>query len=131
MVVSVTRPSVEILRPIGGAKISGKVDVSGLVVKGTRDVVGVQAKVDGGNWEGASGNSTWIFRLDTMKLKNGAHVVQARAFDGTDYSDVVNRTFSVDNQKAPGKGFIPGFGGPVTVLALVLILGWRHRKKNG
>jgi hypothetical protein len=129
-VVSVTRPSVEILRPIEGAKISGKVDVSGLVVKGTRDVVKVQVSVDGGEWLDASGNASWTFKWDTTKLKNGAHVLSARAFDGTDYSDLVNRTVTVDNQKAAGKGFIPGFDGMIGALAAVATMVWIVRKKR-
>jgi hypothetical protein len=132
-VVSVTRPSVEILRPIEGAKASGKVDVSGLVVKGTRDVVKVQLSVDGGEWVDAYGNASWTFKWDTTKLKNGAHVLSARAFDGTDYSDPVNRTFSVDN-KAPGttKGFIPGLEGLMVAAVIGLILVTiQFRRKEG
>ena len=123
MVVSVTRPSVEILRPIEGAKVSGKVDVAGLVVKGTRDVVKVQTSVDGGEWTDATGNASWTFKWDTTKLKNGAHVLSARAFDGTEYSDPVNRTFSVDNKpQTSSKGFIPGLEGLMVVAVMALIL---------
>jgi len=132
LVVSVTRPSVEILRPIEGAKVSGKVDVSGLVVKGTRDVVKVQVSLDGGEWTDASGNASWTFKWDTTKVKNGPHILSARAFDGTDYSDPASRTFSVDNKaQTSSKGFIPGLEGlmVVAVMALILATSQFRRKK--
>jgi hypothetical protein len=123
-VVPVTRPTMEILRPIEGAKISGKLDVSGLVVKGTGDVVKVQVSLDGGEWTDATGNASWTFRWDTTKLKNGPHVIQARAFDEVEYSFVVNRTLIIDNQKASGKGFIPGFEGIGLAIVVVIAVGW-------
>jgi hypothetical protein len=87
-------------------------------------------QLDDEAWMNATGTSSWEFSLDTSKMRNGAHSLAARAFDGTDYSDPVARTFSVENQKAAGKGFIPGFGGLGTTLAAVLILGWIVRKKR-
>jgi hypothetical protein len=68
--------------------------------------------------------------LETGKMINGPHTLQARAFDGTGYSDPVNRTFSVDNQKAAGKGFIPGFEGMMMALAAVAASGMILRKKR-
>jgi hypothetical protein len=133
LVVSVTRPSVEILRPIEVAKVSGKVDVSGLVVKGTRDVVKVQVSVDGGEWTDATGNASWTFKWDTTKVKNGPHILSARAFDGTDHSDPASRTFSVDNKaQNTSKGFIPGLEGllVVAVMGLVCAVGHVRRRRE-
>jgi hypothetical protein len=81
----------------------------------------------------ATGTSSWEFSLDTSKMKNGAHSLQARAFDGTDYSDIATRTFSVDNKnQGTAKGFIPGFEElmVVAVIGLVCAIGHVRRERN-
>jgi len=108
------------LRPSESEKVKGKTTLSGTAIKGTLEVVSVQVRVDGGDWTDANGNYSWQFVLDTTKLKNGKHQIEARAFDGTGYSDIVTRQFTVDNQKAQAKGFIPGFEMEILLLALVL-----------
>jgi hypothetical protein len=123
---------VEITRPSENGKVKGKIMMAGTAIKGTLEVVSVQVKVDDGPWTNATGTDSWQFSLDTSKLNNGAHSLAARAFDGTDYSDPVTRTFSVDN-KNPNttKGFIPGFEGlvVVAVIGLALVMGQCRRKK--
>jgi len=126
------KASVQFTTPSEGQKVKGKLAVTGSAVKGTLDIVKVQIRIDSSDWTDAIGNETWSYTLDTTKLKNGKHTLQARAFDGMDYSDIANRTITVDNQKAAGKGFIPGFAGiivPVVVAAACVLLGWR-RKAN-
>jgi len=75
------------------------------------NITKVQLRADNGDWMDANGNTGWTFVLDTSKLKNGKHTLQARAFDGTDYSDLANRTIKVDNPKQAQKGFIPMMDG--------------------
>jgi len=118
--------------PAEAQKVKGRLAVAGKVTKGTLEVVCVQLRVDSGEWINVTGNPTWTYTLDTTKLKNGKHTLQARACEGTDYSDTVNRTVTVDNQKEAGKGFIPGFGGMMVLMAvasLFVLLGW-SRKVN-
>jgi len=112
------RPSVLITRPAENEKMKGKTSFTGTTVKGTLEVANVQVRLDNGDWANATGIYTWQYDLDTTKLKNGKHKLEARAFDGKDYSDIVGRQFTVDNQKAAAKGFIPGF----TVIGVVLAL---------
>jgi hypothetical protein len=45
-----------------------------------------------------------------------------------DYSDIVNRSINVDN--AAGKGFIPGFGALLTVLAAASLILWQRKWKG-
>jgi len=125
------RPKVEFSAPSEGQKLSGKFVVSGKSFNGTQDIEKVQCRVDSGDWEDATGNTTWTYNLDTTKLKNGKHTLQARAYDGTDYSDIVNRTISVDNQKVAGKGFIPGFGAALASLAVLPVAFMIRRRKVG
>ena len=112
-------PRVIFLTPLESKKVKGTFTVSGRAYNGTLGVVNVQVRVDDGAWGEANGTSIWLFPLDSSRLKNGEHRLQARAFDGIDYSDPVNRTFAVDNTKAPGgKGMVPGFGSSILVFAV-------------
>ncbi|MBM4249710.1 MAG: hypothetical protein FJ149_09835 [Euryarchaeota archaeon] len=110
------KPAVLILRPSANEKVKGRFTVSGTAVRGTLEVVSVKVGIDGGEWADATGNYTWQYSLDTAKLKKGKHTLEARAFDGKDYSEIAKVDFSVDNQKAQGKGFIPGFSGMAAIL---------------
>jgi len=124
------KAKVEFTVPAGGQKVKGKLAVAGKAMKGTLEVIGIQLRIDTGEWMNASGNSIWSYTLDTTRLKNGRHTLQARAFDGLDYSDTVNRTITVDNQKAASKGFIPGFAGivvPIAAAAAFILLGRRRK----
>jgi hypothetical protein len=129
------KAKVAIDRPSENEKVKGKVSVSGTAVKGTLDVMSVQIRIDSGEWTNVTGNYTWEFGIDTAKLKNGKHTIEGRAFDGKDFSDVAAVNFTVYNQKAAGKGFIPGFTGIMVVLALVAwsfaFLRKRNSKKDG
>ena len=126
------KPKVLILQPSLNQKVKGKFTVSGTAVKGTLEVASVQVRIDGGDWTDAAGDYTWQYSLETTKLKNGKHSLEARAFDGKDYSDVATTGFSVDNLKAQGKGFIPGFEVGILMLAILSItsLGVGRRRSN-
>jgi hypothetical protein len=125
------KAKVAIDKPAENGKVKGKTTFSGTTIKGTLEVLSVQVRIDGGDWADASGNYTWQYVLDTAKLKNGKHTLGARAFDGKDYSDIVERQFAVDNQKAQGKGFIPMVDG-LMLLAVIgtagMVLSIKRRK---
>ncbi|MDI6916392.1 MAG: CARDB domain-containing protein [Thermoplasmatales archaeon] len=57
----------------------------------------VEVKIDDGEWQLASGTTSWSFDWDTTTMDNGWHTIYARAFDGIDYSDVVSVSVYVDN----------------------------------
>jgi hypothetical protein len=125
-----TRPTIEFFTPSEGQKVRGILIVAGTTTRGTLDITRVQIRVDSGGWLNASGNPNWTYQLDTTKLKDGRHTIQARAFDGMDYSDIVNRIVIVDNKKTPNKGFIPGFDGVLVVAAILAIAIACTRKKR-
>ena len=124
------KAKLEISAPSEGQKVRGKVVVVGTAGKGSLEVVGVQIRIDDGGWTNASGTDNWRYSLDTIRLKNGEHVIWARAYDGMDYSDAMNRTITVDNPKAAGKGFIPGLEASMMVIAMaaILIIGNKKRR---
>jgi hypothetical protein len=116
-------PKVQITDPARNQTIKGRVSVTGKAFPGTLEVVKVQVRVDGGDWNDAEGDTGWTYSLDTTKLKNGKHVIEARAYDGMDHSDVASRAVTVDNAKSGGTGFIPGFGTvPLLVAAAALLV---------
>jgi len=123
-------PVVNILTPVEGEKLKGQYLVTGTVIKGTFNIVSVQISIDGGGWANTSVKSNWTFSLDTTALKKGRHTLQARAFDGTHYSDTVNRTILIDNTAPSGKGFIPGFTGAIFLFGVItgLLMIWRSRR---
>jgi hypothetical protein len=88
---------VDFITPSEGQKMTGTFTVTGVALKGTRNITGIQLRVDSGQWTDVSGNPGWQFNIDTTGLSNGNHILEARAFDGTDYSDTVARTARVDN----------------------------------
>jgi len=115
-------PSVALAAPAPGQKVKGQITFNGSATKGTRDLIAVEYRVDSGVWLGAFGTQSWRFTLDTTKLANGAHTMEVRAYDGKGYSDIVSRSFTVDNQKAAAKGFIPMIDGLVLLALFVAVV---------
>ncbi len=107
-------PSVEIQYPASGKSVSGRLTVTGRCVRGSLNTTRVQLRVDDGPWSEAQGLETWQFSVDTNKLKDGYHTLQARAFDGVGWSEPANRTVRVDNAA--------GGNGAVTLPLLMAVL---------
>ena len=131
-VLPAVRPKVVLEAPEPGKTLKGIVIFSGTVTKGTREVVQAQMRVDGGEWKDAVGTDSWTFTINTKSLKKGVHAFEFRAYDGTEYSDIVKLDFKVDNTVGGGKGFIPMLDG-MTVLALAMTIGlilWRRGKQS-
>lgn len=94
-------PECRILYPSNGTVARGIITARGTAHSGTRQLAGVRLRVDGGNWTAAGGLGNWTLRLDTGKLKNGRHTLEAQAFDGELESSVAAVTFETRN---PGPG---------------------------
>lgn len=87
-------PHVTIEAPEDGASVDGTVDVRGQASDPDGDQLTVEVRVDDGDWQEASGASSWTFSWDTSDVSGGEHTLQARVFDGIDHahSDVRNVT---------------------------------------
>jgi hypothetical protein len=109
-------PSVTFSPPDG--KLRGAAELSGSVGRGTRGVVRVEVRVDGGQWREATFNGTWNLTLETGRLRDGAHLVEVRAYDGREYSRTVNGTIEVDNSAVVQAGGL-GAISPVLLLGAV------------
>jgi hypothetical protein len=88
-------PSVSLDAPAG--KVRGAIGLGGAVTRGTREVVSVEVRLDGGQWRPVAFNSTWSMSLDTRGLRTGDHIVEARAYDGLEYSTMAGAMLEVDN----------------------------------
>ena len=134
--VGVIRPVCAIQYPVEGLKMSGKKYASGSSLIGTDAVVGVQVRVDHGQWTNASGTLTWNSLVDTTKLKKGNHTLEARAFDGEEYSDIASVMFTVDGSSPLDLTDIsdqfPWWVIPVAITgtALILISHMQNKGKN-
>ncbi|MCX7703733.1 MAG: Ig-like domain-containing protein, partial [Planctomycetota bacterium] len=91
-------PSVLISTPANGARVSGTVTIAGLSSDLRSGVAQVEVKIDTGNWQLASGTTSWLFTWNTASVSDGAHTIQARATDlsgNTGTSTTI--TVTVDN----------------------------------
>jgi len=92
-----TRPVCVITSPPDGSTVSGKINITGLAVKGASPLERVEVRIDGGNWQSVSGLESWRIILNTPDLANGMHAIEARAYGGTDYSDNARVRITVNN----------------------------------
>lgn len=94
--------------------------VSGVhVITGTANdldgtVETVELMIDDDVWIEVNGTTIWTHEWDTTTIANGEHIIYARAYDGTNYSDVDSLVLIVDNPRPPESS-------PDTSLSLVLI----------
>jgi hypothetical protein len=124
-------PAVSIVQPGSGQAVSGKYLFSGKATRGTLNVTLVQLRFDSKEWMDATGNESWGLLFDTRKLADGTHLIEVRAFDGTDYSATASHRFISDNGKDQDDSWI------VVVAAIAIISGvagvavflwWRGRR---
>ena len=98
------RPEIALTSPWPGATAGKKLTVKGTAMRGTAPLMRVEVRLDNGTWQTATGTVNWNFKFDTTKLKDGRHIIEARADDGTLYSDAVAVDFVVDNRAKPVDG---------------------------
>jgi serine protease AprX len=136
ILVQVDNLVVMIVPPAGGT-IAGEVTFTG-TAEGLQ-LVRVEARIDGQSWETAgdptnSSFHSWLYTINTTKLVNGLHRLEARAFDGEKYSPLTQVEFTVynpvKNPPAPRR-VIPGFGEWMAAAALALALGLAWRRRRG
>jgi len=101
-----TPPHISINYPSNGSVVSGSITIKGKAwdEDGNETITKVEVRIDGGGWNIATGTTSWSFQLDTTKLSNGIHVIEARCYDGIDYSNVAKISMEVSNKEEGGKG---------------------------
>lgn len=74
-------PKVSFLEPQAGAKVQGIVLVRGTALDESGQPVPVQLSLDSEALTALEAQDEWIYRLDTRRMKDGVHVLSARATD--------------------------------------------------
>ncbi|MEM3042965.1 MAG: kelch repeat-containing protein [Thermoplasmata archaeon] len=117
------KPTCRITHPANGTRVSGRIQVRGTAADGALALVSVQVRVDGRTWLEAEGLHNWSCSLDTKKLSNGRHCVEARAFDSKFYSEAASIDLLVTN---PGPGVSmdrPPWTLPLVIMAATITVG--------
>jgi len=96
--------------PAEGGRFSRPLVVSGLAIPGSLPVLRVEVRLDSGRWAEASGTGEWRLVLNTSGLGDGRHTIEARAFDGTAFSEAASVNFTFRN---PSVSAVP----PLALLA--------------
>ena len=120
------QPEVIIDSPANGTTIDGETTIIGKAIDpdGNDTIIKVEVSVDNGAWVAATGITSWNFVWDSNTVENGNYTIRVRAFDGTDYSNIVVWKLTVDNilddddDEEEESGFIPGFGIIMSISAL-------------
>jgi len=93
-------PSIEITSPQNNATVNGTITIHGNAGD-DKSVLKVEIRIDGGAWSDATGTTSWSYSIDTTTLSNGKHVIKARSYDGSLYSNVVSININVFNNHIP------------------------------
>jgi len=133
--VSVDNLQVEI-GPPPAATVSGRWTVSGTA--DGLDIQKVEVRIDDRGWEMAddphnSSFRSWTYTVNTTKLSNGRHQLEARAYDGAKYSPLTAMDFTVSNPvvKNPSPGrVIPGFELLVAAVSATAALAFLARRRS-
>ena len=94
------QPSVNITHPADMETVRGTVIISGSAHDNPGDeneLVRVEVRIDGGDWNEANGLQAWQYGWDTTGLSEGLHTLSARSYDGEDHSAVDSIRAVVDN----------------------------------
>jgi PKD repeat protein len=75
-----------------------------VVVKGTanddNNIVNVEVRVSPNDWENANGFEEWVWMWNTTQDLNGRYTLEARSFDGFNYSPIYSVDVEVTNDGA-------------------------------
>ncbi|MDD3492258.1 MAG: Ig-like domain-containing protein [Candidatus Thermoplasmatota archaeon] len=99
-------PTVAITSPADGATVSGTVAITGTASDTDGTVTSVQIRGNGGTWTTVTGTTSWSFNWDSTSVSDGSFTIDARSYDGTDYSALDSVTVTVDNVPAPTEDIV-------------------------
>jgi len=117
--------TLSITKPQENQTIKGKTTIQGWATDkdGNATIQNVDLRVDAGNWATALGTTVWLYELNTSALTNGYHTLEARAYDGIEYSESYFLVIKVDNRDTVygfDKAFV--YGGIASILAFMVAL---------
>lgn len=116
-------PIVNITFPSDGAEIRDTVVIRGNASdKDGDDIQKVEINLGDGKWITANGTASWSYLWNTTGLINRNYVIQARSYDGSEYSSIESITVRVNNEKEDDgiSRSIPGFEMVLLIGAIAL-----------
>jgi len=121
------KPIVDIIFPTDGISVKKTFTIHGTAsdVDGNETIQKVEIKIDDGNWIVVDGTASWNYTWDSTSVDNRNYVIQARAYDGQEYSSIDSIIVKVNNEK--GGGGIPGFEMVAMIVALGAVLLLKRR----
>jgi len=141
------QPTILIASHYNKQTVKGDVTISGnasdnIVIENVEYRIGVV-----GGWLSAIGTTSWSFTLNTNQLEDGEYILEFRAYDGKQYSEIANLTIIVNNKQESTDnsddedfysflfeylGPLPliGYVGIVLMVAIVGIAAGKKRKKK-
>ena len=122
----VEAPSINVTSQQVGLKIKGNFTITGSAM----DNIGVERveyRIQSDDtWSLANGTSSWSIILNTYLLGDGDIIVEIRSFDGTQYSNITELSFTVDNIEGEVEdeddNFLMEEIGPLPIVAYVGLL---------
>jgi hypothetical protein len=90
-------PTIRIISPTNGTIINGTVTISGTAADIDGIIEFVQIKIGTGSWQNVTGTTAWSYLWDTSQINNGVYTIYARAYDGSDFSELASVTLFVNN----------------------------------
>ncbi|OYT58631.1 hypothetical protein B6U81_07630, partial [Thermoplasmatales archaeon ex4484_30] len=119
-------PNIEIMEPANGSTVKGNILINGRAwdEDGNSTIQKVEIRIDGNEWITVNGKTSWNYEWNTLQVSNGKHKIEARCYDGVDYSNIVSITVTVKNEKP-----IPILPFIVLGIGVVALLVFMLRKK--
>ncbi|MCP8310099.1 MAG: Ig-like domain-containing protein, partial [Candidatus Methylarchaceae archaeon HK01M] len=86
-----------ITSPTSGSYVGNTTLVQGTSEDTHSGIKKVEARIDGGSWQLATGTTSWSVSLDTTGVSAGSHTITARATDNNDNTNTTSVDVIVDN----------------------------------
>jgi len=124
-------PKIEILSPENGSTVKGSIIIQGKAwdEDGNESLVRVEISIDKGGWKEVTGTVNWTCSLDTTKLSNGEHLIEARSYDGINYSEIAKIIINVQNEGKEREALWFAIGVIIAIAIAVIAIAWYMKKK--
>ncbi|HEC82824.1 MAG TPA: hypothetical protein ENI53_02950, partial [Thermoplasmatales archaeon] len=126
-------PEIEITEPLNGDIVKGNIVIKGKAwdIDGNESIVKVEIRIDDGEWINVTGTLNWAYSLDTTKLSDGEHKIEARSYDGMAYSNIASIKIKVQNEekKETSWTMLAGAIVVIVVVAGIAVAVWLIRRK--
>jgi DNA-binding transcriptional ArsR family regulator len=111
-------PLITVLAPSDCAAVAGTITIEGTASAFSASVERVDIRIDDFEWCRAVGTGFWRLSLDTTTMPNGVHRIQARAWDGAQFSAASRLVVVANARPLPEQREARPVPGPVPVVQL-------------